>query len=743
MTGEMPLPGCSPRPLASYLKALGVLRLLSKRDPELRAAWRGDVFRLRTVLTREQVENYFIYEYEPTPVMAPWNGGSGFYFQERKSKEKDSKTGAKLKLGVRDQATAATRIIDSVLESRNSRLACYRGALSKARVTVEQFAFVEAPENGRPKDELVRCLRGVLPDACLEWIDAALVVTAGSTKFPPLVGTGGNDGNLDFTSNFMQRLLETIGDGVEPPPYSADWLRSALFGLAVPGLTNSKIGQFSPGQAGGPNASTGFVGGATVNPWEFVLMIEGALTFAAAAVRRNAEDPGGILSYPFTVRPVGAGAGNLGGADATSARGELWMPLWDQLASYAEIRTLFAEGRVAFGRRAARDGLDFVRAVHCLGAYRGIAGFERYGLLMRAGKAYLATPLGRVETKSEPSVSLFDELDRSDWLAKFRAFAATAATRFRMLSRRLEDAVFQLSAHLPSAREVQLTLVLLGEIQAALAASSKASAEVRPVPVLSNAWMVAADDATPAFRIARALAALRGVGDRPLPLRAQLFPIHPCCSRWKAEVDKDKLVVFDPYRGVRVCTGTDGSLLPSLRTVGERRLWLGRRLEMADKPLGSAAGATLSDLAAFLQGAEMDERIEALLPGLSLCAIAGDPDHVAGEGTVPAAFGLLKLALTPDSVLRRLGAIGAEDHVPVPAGMLAQLGAGAGNRAVELAWRRLHVSGLNPVFRPDCLPALMGAPARRAAAALLIPLRFGAYRRLAQELLRPGEGGGA
>src|SRR3546814_21071728 len=90
------------------------------------------------------------------------------------------------------------------------------------------------------------------------------------------------------------------------------------------------------------------------------------------------------------------------------------MPLWEQPASYVEVRASLAEGRVAVGRTPARDALDFVRAVHQLGGYRGIRSFQRYGLLMRSGKAYLATPLERVEISDAPQTSILEELAQSE-----------------------------------------------------------------------------------------------------------------------------------------------------------------------------------------------------------------------------------------------------------------------------------------------------------------------------------------
>src|SRR3546814_10180666 len=73
MSNEIVLGGCTPTPLADYLKALGVLRLLTARDPQVRGAWRGEVFVLRTAFGREEVEGFFLNDYQPTPVMAPWN----------------------------------------------------------------------------------------------------------------------------------------------------------------------------------------------------------------------------------------------------------------------------------------------------------------------------------------------------------------------------------------------------------------------------------------------------------------------------------------------------------------------------------------------------------------------------------------------------------------------------------------------------------------------------------------------
>ncbi len=706
---EIVLEGCTATPLAGSLKALGVLRLLSGKYPETRGAWRGDRFVLTTSLDREGIAQFFLNNYTPTPIMAPWNGGSGFY-------EKDNKD-------------ALLRIV----RSEDPRLRDYQTSLAIAESALAGYDRSASPKDD-DKARLLTAIRSQLPDTALGWFDASVLLAGELPQYPPLLGTGGNDGRLDFTNNFMQRVLDVLPMGEDAVAQTTlGWLQTALFAKTAPGLAKSSIGQFSPGQAGGPNAGTGFDADATINPWDFVLMIEGALLFAAAAVRRNADDPFGVLSYPFTVRAVGAGSGSLGEGDVGSARGELWMPLWTQPATHAEVQALMSEGRVALGRKPARDALDFVRAVQRLGAYRGVRSFQRYGLLMRSGKAYLATPLARVEVSEVPTSSWLDELDANGWLERFRRFAndANTAGRFKTLRKRLEDRLFVLAGKIPSKQEAQALLTLLGEVQSALAVSSKARESMRPLPRLSERWVIAADDDTPAFRIAKALAGLRGVGEQQLPLRAQLFPVHRRFDQW---------LTPDAGEKYRICDGTQGLLIDTLPKFLQRRLWLAERLAMDDKPLDSPAGATLDDIAAFLRDDSMDARINDLLFGLALCDIPQDIDRSAGDGAVPAAFALMRLALTSERTLRSLEALTEGQRLPVPTGMLAQLAAGNhGNRAVASAWRRLRASGLSPLFTPGALPTLAGIHPKRAAAALPIPLRFGATAALLRAVLKQPE----
>ena len=358
-------------------------------------------------------------------------------------------------------------------------------------------------------------LRARLPEECLTWLDAAVALAGETLGFPPLLGSGGNNGNLDFSSNFMQRLADVIDPetGMSRAGARAP-LESALFGNATTAAGEGAIGQFAPGAAGGPNSTAGFERGALINSWDYILMLEGALVFAASATRRlGAAADAGILSYPFTVRTTSAAGAGAAVLDEGDARGEIWLPLWDCSASLAEILALFSEGRATLGRRPAQDGLDFARAAATLGVNRGVAAFQRFGFLQRSGKAYVAAPMSRVRVQRNPRADLLNDLDPGAWLQSFRRYARgnDAPARLRSLALRLDEAIFAMTQD-ASPRAVQRVLIAVGEAAAYLVSSPKSrdpkEGKQKPPPRLRSAWFHAADDGSPEFRIAAALAGL-------------------------------------------------------------------------------------------------------------------------------------------------------------------------------------------------------------------------------------------
>jgi CRISPR-associated protein Csx17 len=72
--------GCAPVPLAHYLKALRILRLISEQvDATARGSWLNDYLSLHLSADAAALTEFFMHSYRPTAVLAPWNGGSGFF----------------------------------------------------------------------------------------------------------------------------------------------------------------------------------------------------------------------------------------------------------------------------------------------------------------------------------------------------------------------------------------------------------------------------------------------------------------------------------------------------------------------------------------------------------------------------------------------------------------------------------------------------------------------------------------
>ncbi len=481
------LPGLRPEPLASYLAGLGLIRVLGEQaDPDATAAWRPDGLAITT--TVEDLAAWLAGSYIPTPVLSPWNNGSGF--------------------GAKDKEPL--RILEQILANPSPRFAPLKAAIPLAR----EVAAKQHPE----KASLVLDFRNRCPDELLPWIDASVVLAGDDTFFPPLLGTGGNDGRLDFSTNFHQRLLEVIGT-----QKSLALARDLLTGTETEQLASAAIGQFDPAGAGGPRSSPFGGAGSLVNPWAYVLFVEGALLFAASAVRRN-QFAAGRAAMPFTVQA--SPDGSVSGAAGEESRGEVWAPLWRRDLSLAEIRQLFAEARASWRGRPARRAVDFYAATRTLGVARGIDEFTRYGLQRRNGLAFAAVPLDRVDVREKAEVRLAADVE--DWVARVAAGDASSAVGAAV--RQFETAHVRYARDggaLPLAR----MLAALTTVEQAVGRSGrgKATTPVRRLPPAGAFLRVLAGGDCAELRVAAGLASCATLpGDGPArTLRQVLLPVDP------------------------------------------------------------------------------------------------------------------------------------------------------------------------------------------------------------------------
>jgi CRISPR-associated protein Csx17 len=642
---EIVLTGCRPEPLAAYLKALGVFRLVSEQcDAEARGAWRGEHFVMASRLDREGLTRFLLDEWKPTPVVAPWNGGSGFYAKDNRQAR------------------------DAILASTDSRLAPTGAAMQVAQAYVREAGLAERPEAGDAKTRMLSVLRARLPDDALAWIDAAIVLGDDRLLFPPLLGTGGNDGRLEFSNNFHQRIVEVLTNRDQVR------LESSLFGDAETNRFKGTMGQYLPSAQ------------ERTNPWDFILLIEGAMMFAASATRRLESNGPAMLAFPFHARAAG-GLATVTDSDEGESRDELWLPLWHAPANLRSIRRLFAEGRATVGSgddaRPAVSGLDFARSVSSLGVDRGVVEFSRIGFQVRNGLSYFATPLGRFATGEVRAARLLDEID--GWYGRFRQRTTGKETPagIAIARRRLEQAMFDAVV----TDKLELVLLALGETEHTLGRSLSftTKAFIAPVPKLSAGWRGGSDSTE--RRVAIALASRSG-------MRRRLVPLDSSTRFGRGD---DPTFVFG-----------DRPLVDNLHALLLREEVESQQTREHDPEIAPYSICTLADVARFVAGE------------------APRAPDVGSELQPPAAFAILKLVHD-----RRVDG----ETLPRTAGLLATACGGDAIGATSRAIRRINASS-----RPFPIEAIFEPPAhmRRIAAALAIPLSTKQRYELERMVLPPG-----
>ena len=704
MSDKILLRGCAPEPLIHYLKALGVMRLVAEQlDKNVYGAWTADGFLLETVKTEDELVDFFLNDYKPTPIVAPWNNSSGFYSKDKK----------------------ARGYIENLFALSDSRFEEFYSVVETARSIVGNRS--EAPKDSE-KVAMLQKARCLFPEKSLAWLDAAFVLGTEKPDYLPLLGSGGNDGNFSFTTNLFEKWLNVLpkNNSAKQQEASKNQLNASLF-LKPVKLEKAAIGQFHPGGAGGANASQGVGGDFLVNPWDFIFIIEGSLLLASATVRQLQAGARSRASFPFT-----AGSSTIGYGTSTSGekiRAEMWLPLWSNPASYAEISHIFQEGRVQFssGNRRARSGFDFARAVAELGVDRGIEAFQRYAFIERNGQANLAAPLSVFEVKERPLASKLSEFDQ--WLDSLRRAtndAKKTPPRFVRVTKDIEEASFKLcnDGSETSLREI---LLALGAAERELSNGQRFCDEknLHPLGNLKSDWAIKVRESSDEFYIAQALASI--VGEKgEHSIRENLESVEYKNGKFVWSGDSTSAI------------WSAGDLAENLSNVLQRRSIDARKNSLPHPPLQSKRLASLDSIAAFLNGETDDERLEEYLFALSLINWRG-ADVYEGRtskspGNLPRIYTLLKLLFLPKGELKRKNAANIEiKHEP---SIVPLLRAGRIEDALEIAERRLISSGIAPLTRDFYYPENEGA---RLAAALLIPISQMAIEEIADLILPESE----
>lgn len=797
------LNGCATIPLAHYLKALGVLRVVAEQaDPAAVGYWRNEHFHLRSTLDQEAFLEFFLNRYQPTPIVAPWNGGSGFYEGDdqsaveairqspaprldackqaiqkivtwpqlgptkqrmirmlrtlrKEAKTSEGKAAKELEKLIKEFADAlhavATKPGRSRLEilradieqiegmdvgaSKSSKKA--QSGLLKAGKKV-RTAFKKC-HRASGKELLVMLARSSLSDAVIPGIDAIVpTLSDGTVAYPPLFGSGGTDGRLEFTNTFLQCLCEILqAQSGLPSEESATWLKASLFQEAISGpLSKAPIGQFFPGVAGGANATSGFNGDSIVNPWDYVLMMEGGMLFGGAAVKKFNGSGDGSMVCPFCVSHNGAGFASATRSDEAKAGCEIWTPLWEQPTTFAELLTVFGEGRAQLRGSSARSGVDFAQAAATLGVDRGITAFQRYALLERNGQSSFATPLGKFAVRRNARADLLADAQR--WVERLRTKTDPEAkpkapnsvrTAFSWLERRIIELCEE-----DSPDRLLAVLAALGATERAIARSFKwATAKDKsqrenasPLRGLRPEWLTQIADCYET-RLAMSLAGLRalfGIGKETLWFRQHLEPLK------RAERGENFRPAWTDKSSENDVAWHDGELTAALNAILSRRIMRAGQSGAKGWPDVSPRFARLDDITYFIEGRTNDALLADLIWGLSLLdwqqvKPLSFEFHETPEAIPSSFYALLRLCFRP--------ANGKEDAIPLVPAILHRVINGDGKAASELAARRLRGSGHAPLVKE--LP-VSDEIARRTAAAMLFPISPQDFRQLEQNILK-------
>lgn len=325
------LPGLSPDSLGNYLASLGLLRVLSRRWPSTRIAWRDEVLQ---VVGGPPTLDELLDELTLAASKRDWT-------QYDKAWSAEQKEGTKAKSG--------------------APLALWQA---------------EAPE-----DQLR--------------LFAAHAVPHARVSFNPLLGSGGNAGRRNFAAGWKEAVdalaagpksprgtgkgkAKVNAHGAVPSDERRNALQALLLGQPVTWMVEKlAAGSWFSEATKLYNSGQSAAREGAISPWAMVLACEGLAFLAGGASRRlGARSARAVGAFPFITQPIAASAEN----EADRLRGEIWTPLWSRPMSLAEASTLFSRGRAELHGRGALTPAAFATAIRGRGVDAGVSEFRRYTL---------------------------------------------------------------------------------------------------------------------------------------------------------------------------------------------------------------------------------------------------------------------------------------------------------------------------------------------------------------------------
>lgn len=313
----IPIPGLRPTSLGAYLAALGLLKVLSRRWPDVRVAWHDGVLHLVGMLDRDALADILIKAADE----ASWTPYARSWASAQKASTK-AKSGAKL---AQWQAQADEDELELFAAHAAPASRVFFNPLLGSGGNAGKRAFADG------------------------WKKAT-----DALKAPKSRKAGENADN-------RREALNAFLDG-EASAWQAEKLNAASWFSDANKLYNSGQSAFSEG---------------AISPWAMALACEGLAFFAGSASRRLGARARSVGAFPFVVSSAAPEVAGEAGRD----RGEVWAPLWTRPMTVPEVVALFARGRAEIGGRGAVTPAAFAVAITRRGVDAGVVGeFRRFAL---------------------------------------------------------------------------------------------------------------------------------------------------------------------------------------------------------------------------------------------------------------------------------------------------------------------------------------------------------------------------
>lgn len=332
----VPLPGLRPDSLGNYLASLGLLRLLARKWPSVRIAWRDHV--LYVVGGPASRDDLFA-ELGCVADKGAWTPYQRQWAVEQKKSTK-AKSGMHLAIW---QATAEEQSLELFAAH----------AVPHARVSFNPLLGSGGNAGKRAfSDGWKQAVEALAPPRPRE--PGKNETTAKKATREPADKQKADDEGRQRAE--LERLL--LG---QPLTWMLEKLNAASWFSDANKLYNSGQNPFREG---------------LVSPWAMALACEGLPFWAGGASRRLGARARAQGAFPFVTWAAAPGVAGEAGRDLA----EVWAPLWNRPLTLPEVSALFSRGRAEVAGRGVLTASAFATAIVRRGVDAGITEFLRFTL---------------------------------------------------------------------------------------------------------------------------------------------------------------------------------------------------------------------------------------------------------------------------------------------------------------------------------------------------------------------------